>query len=378
MKSRLHEKIICIAFCMFLFCMLALFVFLPKETFSDTEKRYLEEPPSLSWDELISGKFASSAESYAADHIAGRDFFVGLNAYYDYYSNRQVTKDIYVSSSGRLVERPVVFDTDAIDKNMRYINQFSEQIGQPVEFMIVPSAGYIYSDELQGLYDPYLDDEIIQYAYAQTSAGIQTIDAAGAFLQDAGKQDLYYHTDHHWTSSGAYAAYSAYMRSIGREPLDKDAFDIETHDGFYGTTYSRSALWLDEPDAIELYRTDTHFTVSNADNDEVNDGVFYPNRLSDPDMYTAFLDGNHSLVRIQNHDENAQGKLLIIRDSYANCFGSIVANDYEEVVLIDLRYYKQGVAELCAAESFDQILIQYCIGNFMTDANFVWLQRSDA
>ena len=101
-------------------------------------------------------------------------------------------------------------------------------------------------------------------------------------------------------------------------------------------------------------------------------GVIYPQRLEEGDKYTAFLDGNHSIVRITN--PNKEGKILVIRDSYSNSLGCFLAESYGEVVMVDLRYYKHPISQLCTEENFDDILIAYCIGNFLTDTNLLWLK----
>lgn len=86
-----------------------------------------------------------------------------------------------------------------------------------------------------------------------------------------------------------------------------------------------------------------------------------------------WLDGNHPLVTITNSSPQAQGKLLVIRDSFANCMGCFLADSYKTVVLADLRYYRQPLSLLCESEGFDDILFMYSVGNFMSDSNIVWL-----
>ena len=86
-----------------------------------------------------------------------------------------------------------------------------------------------------------------------------------------------------------------------------------------------------------------------------------------------YLDGNHSLVRVRNGAPDAQGRLLVIRDSFASCFGCFLADAFEEIVLVDLRYYRSPVSELLAAEDFERVLVLYSVGNFMTDSNIVRL-----
>ena len=374
MKTKRSDILTCVLFCTFLAIMFALYLVLPGQSFSEKEKRVLAENPQLTWDTLASGEYGEKIETYLADHIPGRDFFVGLNAYYDLLSGRQVTKDVYLAEGDRIVEKPVVWNDAQVQKNMKAINAFAETIGQKVDLMIVPSAGFYLQDSVKGLADPYTDDAIIGSIYDLAGDNVTGVDLTGVFgnVEDPGS--LYYRTDHHWTSKGAYLAYQGYMQSLGREFTAQDAFTVTTHGGFYGSTYSRSGLWLTGSENVELWDSGKEFTVTNTETNEVHDGLFYEERLEELDKYTVYLDGNHTLVRIQNPAAAGKGKLLVIRDSYANCLGTFLAESYEEVVLIDLRYYKNPVSELLATEEFTDVLVSYSIGNFMTDANVIWLR----
>ena len=374
MKTKRSDILTCVLFLGFVFVMLALYLVMPDQTFSEKEKRYLAESPKLTWQTLLSGEYGENVETYLADHIPGRDLFVGLASYYDLYSGRQVTKDIYVAEGDRLVEPPVVWDQAQVEKNMKYINAFAEKIGRPVDLMIVPSAGYILQDSIQGLKAPYTDDELISKIYAMAKDDVVCQDAVAALKNSLEPQSLYYRTDHHWTSYGAYTVYRAYMQMLGRDYVAQEDFTVERHSGFYGSTYSRSGLWLTKGDDVELWKTDTAFTVTNGDKEGVHEGLFYPERLNELDKYTVYLDGNHSTVRIENPDAAGKGKILVIRDSYANCLGTFLANSYETVVMVDLRYYKMPVSELLASEEFTDVLVCYSIGNFMTDTNFPYLR----
>ena len=199
-----------------------------------------------------------------------------------------------------------------------------------------------------------------------------TFDLLPTYLQEDASA-LYYRTDHHWTSYGAYTAYSAYMDSLGMEYPAKDFFTVQQHSGFRGSTYTRSALWLTPAENIELwYGSD--LTVSNDNANTFHQGAFYPQRLTESDMYTVFLDGNQPLVHIYNEANAGKGTLLVVRDSYSNCLGPFLAESYEEVILVDLRYYRTPVSELVASEGVDRVLVLYCLGNFMTDANFPFLK----
>ena len=374
MKTKKSDILLCVLFCGFLGVMLALYLLLPVQTFSEKEKRELAKAPVLTWDNIASGEFGEQAESYLADHIPGRDLLVGISAYYDLLSNRQVTKDIYLAENDRLVEAPVKNDAQTIARNMRKINAFAETIGRPVDMMIVPSAGYLYQDQVKGLKDPYCDDKIIENIYTQAGEYVTGFDITAVYQQAKDQDRLYYRTDHHWTSRGAYTAYRAYMQYKNRQYLPQDAFSVSSVGGFFGSTYSRSGLWLTKGEEVELWDSGTKLSVQNAESDTVHESVFYRERLEELDKYTVYLDGNHSLVRVQNPDAAGKGKLLVIRDSYANCLGTFLAEGYAEVVLVDLRYYKEPISELVKQEEFDDILVCYSLGNFMTDTNIMFLR----
>ncbi len=356
------ELLTILLFCGFLAGMLVLYLVLPKAEFSQMEKRYLSEAPALGWEAVASGEWGEAAETYMADHIPGRNFFVGLNAYFELLTGRQAGKDVWLRQ-GRLVEAPVEENQTAASRNMTILNGFAQTLGQPVDFMLVPSAGW----SLAG--SEYRDAQIIRDIYSLAEGGLTPVDVTPVF---AGKPELYFQTDHHWNSQGAYAGYAAYMAAVGREARAEEDFAKTVCAGFQGSTYSRSALWLTPAEDLELWTGSGTLTVTNGETEGTHQGVFYPERLEEADKYTVFLDGNHSIVRIQNPDK--EGKLLVIRDSYANSLGCFLAESYGQVVLVDLRYYKQSISQLAAQEGFDNVLVCYSIGNFLTDTNLTFLK----
>jgi len=373
MKKNLTDILTCVLFAGFTAVMLVLFLVLPKSDFSELEKRALAQPPKTDAEAILSGTFGQEAETYIADHLPGRSFFVGLSNYYDLLSGRQGTKDILTASGDRLVEKPNRWNETAAQRNMKAINSFADSLGQKVDLMIVPSAGFVLRDSVQGLHSAFTDDKIIESIHALAGDNVRPVSLLNAFTQAQDRGALYYRTDHHWTALGAYTAAQVYLDNA--LPA-KESYRVEGFDGFYGTTHSRSGLWLTKPDTVELWDDGNSYTVtaySNASDTDgkTHDSLFYRDRLQERDMYTVYLNGNQPLVRIRN--AAGEGKLLVIRDSYANCLGTLLAGKYEEVVLVDLRYWKTPVSDL-ASEGFDDVLVCYSLYNFLTDVNFPWLK----
>lgn len=348
-------------FCLFLLAMAGGYL-LPKPAFSEMEKRYLADPPRLSWDTIRSGSWSTQAEDYLTDHILGRNFFVGIHAYVELLTGRQHLADIWLEE-GKLLEAPVATDEAAISANMGAINRFAQTVGQSVHLMIVPSAGWAAG--VQG----YTDEQTLEKAYAAAGDPVIPVPVEDLFRN---APELYYNTDHHWTSEGAYLGYTAFAQAAGRAYPGTDAFTVTRVDGFRGSTYSRSALWLTPSESMELWQSESSLSVTNGETTGTHEGIFYPERLEEADKYTVFLDGNHSIVRIQNPEK--QGKLLVIRDSYSNCLGGFLAESYGEVVLADLRYYRQSISSLVSEEGFDDILVCYSCANFLTDTNLMLLR----
>ncbi len=369
MKVKISEWITTFAFCAFLAVMSVLFILLPKQEMSETEKRNLEKAPEFSWENLSSGKLGADIESYMADHIPGRDFFVGVHSYTELLTGRQVTKDIYLAQGDRLVERPLRWN-EQTEKNIKAVSDLATTLGQPVELMIVPSAGWAVRDSITGLSDEYLDEQLIEKLYGLAGEGVTTRDLVSVFGAYENPEQLYYRTDHHWTSLGAYTAYKAYMEMLGQPYTAREDFTVQTVQDFKGTTHSRAALWLIDGEPLEMWTGSESVTVRFGKSEEVHNKVFFENRLQELDKYTVFLDGNHDLVTLENPDAPVDETLLVIRDSYSNCLGPFLAQTYKKVVLVDLRYFSDAVADYCKLNRVDRVVVLYSLSNFMTDTNF--------
>ena len=372
-KIKIDEWITTLGFAGFLITMSILFFVLPKQEMSETEKRVLEKQPEFSWENLSSGVFGEDIESFMADHVPGRDFFVGVHNYVELLTGRQVTKDIYLAEGDRLVERPLEWDDESAQRvanNMAAVNALADKVAAPVELMIVPSAGWAVRDQIAHLSDEYIDPVLIGNIESLAGEQVEIRDVVTVFDAYENPGDLYYRTDHHWTSLGAYTAYKTYMEQLGLPYTAKEDFKIETVRDFKGTTHSRGALWLVPGEPLEMWTGKGNITVTFDKNTQSYNKVFFEDRLQELDKYTVFLDGNHGQVILENPDAPVDQTLLVIRDSYSNCLGPFLAETYKKVVLVDLRYYSDAVADYCALEQVDRVLVLYSLYNFMTDMNF--------
>ena len=370
-----------VLFVAFIFGLAIWFVVNPKADYSSSEKRYLQQFPETSVDTVLSGEFSEKFETYFADHFPQRNMWVGLNSYYNLGIGLNGRNGVYNSADGYLINVPVDKE-NYVRKNIRVLAEFKEKIGDvPMTVMLAPSTGYIATDKLPLIHDSYNDDTYFaETAKTLGESGVNFVDLRETFKQKyAEGVQLYYRTDHHWTTDGAYEGYVKLCEKLGVQPADKDSFAKTAYGGFYGTTYSTSGYWLTKPDSITVYdnqeNTDKNITVKISEDGKDNHygSMFFYNHIGEDDKYPVFLDGNHALTEIQN--KNAKnGTIVVIKDSFSHCLAPFLAENYSKVVLVDLRYYKQSVSDLIKKEKPEQVVALYGIDNLATDTDIVWLQ----
>lgn len=375
-KKSVLKHLPTIIFCGFIAIMCILFIALPRQTYSENEKRYYESFPEVSAENILSGKFGEQFEKYIADHIAGRSFFVGLNSYYDLYTGRNGASGIYSGSDGYLIPVPLTDLSETYaDSNTQTFAQLCETTGIPTVLMPVPNIGYIMNDKLPSLHNEYPDDSFYD-TVQQNKGNMQFLDLRESF-KSSKDYELYYKTDHHWTSTGAYLAYAEYCALVGLEATPDSEFEKTTYDGFYGTSYSKSGLWLSKPDAVEIWQnpntSDVSVKISDGDKVSEHESMFFEDHLAEQDKYPVYLDGNHSVVTIKNPSAKTDKTLLIVKDSYAHCIAPFLADQYQTVVMVDPRYYKKPVSEMAKEIDADQILVVYGIDNIATDSDIRWV-----
>jgi len=382
MKNKFVKFLPAAVFLLFTFSLCITFFSLPKEDFSTSEKRYLAETPDFSLKNLFSGQLvkeidgdsSSGTSGYVSDHFPFRSFFVGLNSYYHLSFGNTANSDYYFAEDGFIVTKP--YGTNRLDTNIKVINTFSENIN--VTLGIVPSAGYILEDKLPKNHISYPDSTVYEKLKAELGGNINYCDLETC-MRDfyAEGSSPYYKTDHHWTTPAAFSAYEKLSENLLYTPVGKGDFEKTEYNNFYGTTYSSSGYFLTEPDKLEVWEglAEKNITVKIAEgeNIETYSSMYFYQHLSEPDMYPVFLDGNHSLVKIENPDAKG-GKLLVIKDSYAHALVPFLAENYSEIVMIDMRYYKENVTELCENEGITEALVLYSISNFCTDTGLAFLE----
>ena len=349
----------------------ALTFFLPAKTFSPNENRNLSQMPELSGDTLLSGEFQTGLSDFLSDQIPGRDFWIGMNTEVKKLLGKQEINGVYLGKDGYYFQQ--FTDSSYSPTRMQGIfslmNSFAQAQTVPVTVMPVPTPGVVLADKLPAN-APMYDADSVWSALQSTLPEGCVVDLRQSFA-DA-EQALYYRTDHHWTAQGAYLAYKAYCAQRGITPKALEDFALKTvSEEFYGTIYSKTLDSAAKPDAIQAPQNLPQLSIS-FDRNDAEESLYDESKLAEKDKYAYFFGGNYGMVDIQTQANNGK-RLLIVKDSFANSMVPYLLEEYEQIVMIDLRYYSGKVSQVVEESGITEILFLYEMTNLLTDTGIAKL-----
>lgn len=366
--ARISQVVTAVLFCAFLAGFGLLHILLPDRTFSPVENRTLSKMPDFSWSALVDGSYTSKLEKYLEDQFPLRDGWMGLKNRYEYLLGKREFHGVYLCGD-RLIHK--IEDASRAEQNIAYLQKLTELTDVPVYLGLIPTAAEVYRDQL-----PAGAENFDQAAYLK-KVRESVPDAVWVdmekWMDGASDVSLFYRTDHHWTSAGAWHGYAALMEAMG-EPFEPLGTPETVSKDFYGTLYSSSGVhWL-APDTIERYVSGEGVTVENFEKGETH-GLYVDSFLGEKDKYASFLGGNTPLHIIRNPGAASGEKLLVVRDSYSDAMAPFLSQYFAEIHLVDLRYYRTSVAEYARENGMDRIFVCYSVENFVKDLDAVFMGR---
>ncbi len=371
--TKAYSRFITVLFSAFLGGILIWSLILPDLERSETENRTLSQWPDFSWEALKDGSYTKKVEEYFADQFPLRDKWTGLKAHSEHAIGKTEYNGIYLADGDTLISEVKQPDQDLLDKNLSYLDRLTANSTIPVTLGLIPSAAEIWKDKLPSG-APSWDQEA--FLDRTNNLGIPTIDFHAALTEHADEK-IFYRTDHHWTTLGAFYGANAVLEAFGKEPLNKEDFTPETaSDSFYGTLYSQSGVhWMD-PDTIEYWVKDEGLNITSwRTGHPVESALYDRTYLEKKDKYSSFLGGNQPLCVIKNEALKDAGKVLIVRDSYTDSLAPFLAQRFSEVHLMDFRQYRSSLKQYAEENEVDNIVVLFSIPNFITDRNLVFLPR---
>ena len=352
--------------------------------FSPNENRYLAETPELSWDNILSGKFQDGLEDYLRDQVCFRDGWITVKTGIQKACGDTDIGGAYVGKDGYDFEKitPEDVDEKQVDRNIKAVEDYfmtaSETIDkQKLSFLLVPTSGLVMQEKLPK--NARLFDQAKYIDQVQKAMKDYNFVDVRDTLMDHNEEYIYYKTDHHWTSAGACLAYEVWSEHTGGEAEKKDELaENVVSDKFRGSLYSKILDADSAYDEIWTYglQKDDAFGSKDCtvtiDEKQQLDSIYDDEMLQKKDKYAYFLSGNYGQVHIQNQKAASKAKgqnILIIKDSFANSFVPFATQDYENIYMVDLRYYNGDMKAYLQEHEITDVLVLYNISNFISDRN---------
>lgn len=365
-------------------------IFTKDRDFSENENRYLASVPKFSWPDFWSGEFQDKLETYLNDQIWQRDGWITVKTAVEKLCGDTDIGGAYVGRDGYDFEKILPEDVDdaLVERNIAAVADYLEYCSATIDekslsFMLVPTSGLVLEEKLP-------DHAILfdQRAYigriAEAMSGYSFI-SPEEVLREHAQEGVYYHTDHHWTTRGAFFAYQDWCGKTGHTVRSEDDYEVkQVSDSFRGSLYSKILDYDSVYDSIEtMQRIPTVEELASAQMDGYSitadgkelEGIYQEEYLDKKDKYAYFFGGNYGEVRIGHTEKKGKGNLLIIKDSFANAFVPFLMEDYDNLYMIDLRYYSGDMTSYIEENQITDVLVLYNVANFISDKNIYKLSR---
>lgn len=367
-NTKIKRVVVCLL-CVGILLLSVCFILSPRKDFSENENRYLTPLPTLSLESVLSGEYTKTMGDWLADHFPQRDFFVGLKSAAEIAGGRRCINHVYVAKDDYLIEpydRPL--NTERITNTLINFYEKIDKTKVDVNLMLVPTAVTVYSDRLPANAPCSNQAETARAIYDAT--GIPAVDCTQRLLDGASQGQLYYYTDHHWTTLGAYQGYLAYCDVKGLAPVPLESLTAQrVTEEFAGTLYSKINDYRHRKDSITVYTNpEDILTVTYMDTGEVTDSLYNFDYLGEKDKYSLFLNNIHPLIEIENAASSSQDELMLIKDSYANSMVPFLAHHYRKIYVFDTRYYRDGPSSFLSDHTaITDILLLYNMNTLDND-----------
>lgn len=371
MEKRNSHIITSIIFIIIIFSLSIVTIISGNKEFSEKENRYLKQVPMFTFDKLLNRNLTDEYNEYYNDQFIFRDNWISLKVTTDFLLGKRENGGVYFSKD-YLVEKVQDNGKGYSKKNRDNIIRFSKQYGNNtnIYFMLIPSTSEIQSYKLPKYEERFDQFNFIKNTYKQTENYIKNINIYNDLMSHKNEY-IYYRTDHHWTTDGAYIAYEKMSKEMGFNAIEYDDFDVRTMSkAFKGSLYSKFGLHYIKPDEIKAVNNDNidQFVVWNGNKEVVYKNIYFKDYLNKKDKYSYFLGTNEPKVIIRSNTDNNK-RLLIFKDSYAHCLVPFLTYSYSEITLIDMRYVNIDINELVDISNYDDVLFMYCIDVFLNTKN---------
>ena len=379
--KALKQYPLVVLFFLFIFSFMVMDEMWPKRAESELERRQLAQFPAFSFSSLVRNEWTADYDEYTKDQVMLRDTWLKAQSLTEslLFQKQEIGGAVIGENDALFTKMFDLTDNEEklLNRNQILVQQFIEKFPGKATLMIAPSASVIYEDQLPANI-PMLDENAYLDELFAAVGQENVLDLRDTFTQ-ARDEYIFYNTDHHWTSYGAYLAYQQFCQANGLAPMQVTQDDFTTVPGFYGTTYSKALYWKSEPDTLSYLDLPNAMTVWNVSptmelTENFTATMYDKAKLETGDKYAMFLYGNNGYSTIEGSGE---GSILVVKDSFANSFVPFLTENYARIGVIDPRGFGLSVSEFAQKEGYDQVLLLFNFETFKENSSLTCLNIPD-
>ena len=369
-----------------------------KESVSEIENRRLTQFPAFTDSAFWSGKYFKQIEMYYADNFPLRNKWISTATsfknklgfqsseikLYDEANDAEANeKKDTIKEKEKIIDGPLKDDGAVgevkkrvfVFKNRAFemfgggpgmgkayadvINSYNRLLSPKIQVynLIIPVAlEFEITEKYAKLQKP--NRPAIENIYNSEDSNIKKVWAIDEIRKHR-TEYIYFNTDHHWTSLGAYYAYRAFCSTAGLIPVSLDTIPYKTKPSFLGSLYrlTRDPGLQGNPDSVRyyLFRDSMNFYIGSNSIGYWVKSKMYGEGVSGPNSYSVFLQGDLPIVKMETQHKNGR-KIAVVKESYGNAFSCFLINNYEKVVVVDQRYYTGDFLTMLKAEGINELL----------------------
>lgn len=347
-------------------------IFTPDKGFSEEENRVLQEKPEFSLSNYMEGRYESKLETYVNDQFLLRNAFIKIKATADVTAGKLESNGVYRCKDNYLMEELTVPSDKLLENTLSSLKQFKRQYKKlDAFFLLAPNAGNILEEKLPNFTKLNDQDQSMDKFFKEIKRyGYTPIDVRDTFATHTEDTQIYYRTDHHWTTDGAYLAYKQAVKKM--KLTDEVTYKpYVVKNDFRGTLASKSGFVNGVNDAIKIYmpykdKDYNNSVIYYADTKTKTTEFYQLDNLDTKDAYTVFGGSNHQMYTIKTPTKSSK-RLLLVKDSYANSFIPFLAQSYREIVVVDPRYFFDNIDDIIKAEEITEVMFLYNANTFFND-----------
>lgn len=336
-----------------------------------------EKFPEVTLSSIYDGSFFSSLEKYSAERSGIRSEMMQMKSKISSSMGESLVNGVYIDNErlldAEISDREVSFDA------VSQLNTFAKSYDGTVYLAAIPTSSGVYGEKLPSYLLGNPESQQISSLYEMLSGDVRKIDAYN-ILKMLNDNYIYFRSDTKWTSYGAYCVYRTVIQKLGFLPTPYDKYTIRhVTDEFRGNLYDRTMYSDTNADLLDIYEYHggaeaVSCTAYDNEGNQHEIELYDMDKLNSAYKYDMYLGNEAPVIEIESSIGNMK-KLLVIKDSYADCFIPFLLQHYNTITVVSPEYMDRSLGQYIDLSDYEQVLILFGIENIGNEKLFANISK---